>query len=972
MSLFFKPPTSQISQPNQNPTNPPQQQQQQPQGAQNPPQQNAQPSSDLKRINDIQNTYNSLRANAATNIIKESYRENIELNLKSFDHFLPKDSLISTKRLDQLYALTRNLRKNLEKKQINDSSLNVFLAKENINLQKIEKDISELQNVIQTKYDLPTQQTGTIQNDKFFHNDTFEQSLEQKVNLINSNLSLFPLNLGNNTSNSLLLSLVDKNPVSCRFLSNKKLSTKKIGESTTPLKDFNKLGSSMRGSIDPIYGQGMMKNSSLNGSALNGNMNRNIMGNKVIPNGMNIQSDIFIQPNNNFNNDIYNDNQLFEKYYASMYSYFLDKSSSKNSFNDNDDRIQMKKAVQSLAFSFNTNQKKIYDLLFYQLSLNSHNNINNNTLTTSSLINSSIYYYEKEFYDKLNRNNLTKTTDYSSKVKLIEEYTYQVLYSKFSNEINSNNKDEILLWAKIFYFLRCGFLNECSKYINNANFPLPELSLFSSVLSSNKIMIEDYQHLIGFLNPNDKLTNPFKHACFVYITKKNQPLNDNLLDDINDYIWFHLCLINYNEGKYSNVNSNNNLGIKFVTLEEFQKYILSLSPNDLVTESSNVVIDYVKCLMSLLLYDKALDYLSKMKGYGVDTANLFFILYRCGLCFDFSSNNDNEILFEPSIAKNPNISRYSSVIQNYINNYLYEVLLYLRYSDVNYKESIADILRQTDSYYILLDNSGINPNGNFSKEDATIPIWKIFSDDDIEEILQNIANKFPVSPIKNGIAFSQLLSLLKKYKLFTELLNLLFFDICDILRQKTPSVLYNSFIHGNKSGEMLPEHIITTTYKILFEDINSELTETDENNFKMFKYMRQLESVEEVYDLINSGREDQAYDKFFRMVTMVQVDNADEFINYYYKEMNPYLQDIFVDVCYLYFFLIKDQILNLKANIKGMIKKGKSIDELNFNIKLMNKLQDLIEKLSKMKINTKYNEKYNNMIIEINSFTTQL
>ena len=38
----------------------------------------------------------------------------------------------------------------LEKKQINDSSLNVFLAKENINLQKIEKDISALQNVIQT------------------------------------------------------------------------------------------------------------------------------------------------------------------------------------------------------------------------------------------------------------------------------------------------------------------------------------------------------------------------------------------------------------------------------------------------------------------------------------------------------------------------------------------------------------------------------------------------------------------------------------------------------------------------------------------------------------------------------------------------------------------------------------------------------------------------------------------------------
>ena len=39
-----------------------------------------------------------------------------KLNLKSFENFLPKDFIISTKRIDQLYASTRNLRKNLEKK----------------------------------------------------------------------------------------------------------------------------------------------------------------------------------------------------------------------------------------------------------------------------------------------------------------------------------------------------------------------------------------------------------------------------------------------------------------------------------------------------------------------------------------------------------------------------------------------------------------------------------------------------------------------------------------------------------------------------------------------------------------------------------------------------------------------------------------------------------------------------------------
>ena len=175
-------------------------------------------------------------------IMKESYRENIELNLKSFDHFLPKDSLVSTKRLDQLYALTRNLRKNLEKKQFNDSSLNVFLEKENINLQKMDKDILEIQNVIQTKYDLPTQQTGIAPSDKFYHYDNFEQSLEQKLNSINSNLSLFPLNLGNNSCNSLLLSTVDKKPISCRFVKNSNMTnTVKRPETNSMFKTFNNI-----------------------------------------------------------------------------------------------------------------------------------------------------------------------------------------------------------------------------------------------------------------------------------------------------------------------------------------------------------------------------------------------------------------------------------------------------------------------------------------------------------------------------------------------------------------------------------------------------------------------------------------------------------------------------------------------------------------------------------------------------------
>lgn len=904
-------------------------------------------------------------------IMKESYRENIELNLKSFDHFLPKDSLVSTKRLDQLYALTRNLRKNLEKKQFNDSSLNVFLEKENINLQKMDKDILEIQNVIQTKYDLPTQQTGIAPSDKFYHYDNFEQSLEQKLNSINSNLSLFPLNLGNNSCNSLLLSTVDKKPISCRFVKNSNMTnTVKRPETNSVFKAFNTIinQNSLNNSANSeLYGQSLSKTNSIGGLGLNNNQN-------VLMNNYN-QNDIFMQTNNYFNADIYTtDNDLFRKYYNSLYSFFSNKANNKERINDvRDDRIQMQIAVQSLSSSFISNQKSIYDLLFYQLSLNSHNNNSKNVLSTSSLINSSICYYEKDFYDRLCRNNINKTTNnnYNTKLKLIEEYTYQKLYSKYSNEINGNNKDEIIIWAKIFYFLRCGFINECSKFIEDSNLSYPELSFFSTVLTSNKIKREDYQTLKKFLNPNDKEYNSFKHACLVYITKNHQPLNDYLLDDFNDYMWFHLNLINYNDDKYRDLTANN---AEVVTLEKFQKYILSISPSDLIIESSNIVIDYTKCLMSILLFDKALEYLSKSKGYGVDTANLYLILYRCGLSCNFSTVNTNEIIFDPSMNKNMNISKYSFVIQNYASNHLYEVLLYIRFGDVKYRESIAELIRQQNAYYILYENIISFTNNSFQREENIIPLMQIFSNEDIYEILRNIAVKFPMNPVMNDrVSFNQLLILLKRFRLYTELLNLLFLDIYQILRNKTPEEVYNPMIHGKRVQGIYEEHIITSTYKTTFDEINSSLSEENDNHdFYMFKFMRQLESVEEVYDLITVNRKAEAYDKFMRMVTMAQVDNIEEFINYSYKEMNGTLQDIFVDVCYLYFFLMKNRLSYLKNNLKGGFNRERNEDEMNYIKKNINNLLDLIEKLSMMKMNLKYHEKYELIMNEINGFTTMI
>ena len=141
----------------------------------------------------------------------------------------------------------------------------------------MDKDILEIQNVIQTKYDLPTQQTGIAPSDKFYHYDNFEQSLEQKLNSINSNLSLFPLNLGNNSCNSLLLSTVDKKPISCRFVKNSNMTnTVKRPETNSVFKAFNTIinQNSLNNSANSeLYGQSLSKTNSIGGLGLNNNQN---------------------------------------------------------------------------------------------------------------------------------------------------------------------------------------------------------------------------------------------------------------------------------------------------------------------------------------------------------------------------------------------------------------------------------------------------------------------------------------------------------------------------------------------------------------------------------------------------------------------------------------------------------------------------------------------------------------------------
>ena len=904
---------------------------------QNPQVNNQQQNQNQNQINDplniiknIQQTYNSLNRNYEDNLFKESTRENMKLNLKSFENFLPKDSIISTKRIDQLYALTRNLRKNLEKKQRYDSNLNFFLAKENINIQKIEKDISEIQSVIQTKYELPDQKENIGLKERKYNLDSSEIGIELRKNSINNNLSYIEMNKSKNIGfNSLLNryckkgylnnSLVDDLNL---ILGNKKVESPKKKNIKN---NFNYIHSSILG-VD-TSNKRTNKTSKTNG-------NNNLVSNTFF---LGIPNEI----------SEYNSNYLFDQYFKCLEPYFRNKCISPETTGIQ----EVKNSIQSLSENLSVNRKIIYELLKYQIS--------NQPITTNNIIKSTITYFENQYFDKLSKFKLSN--DYISRKNLIDDHIRVIIYSKFSNEIGSYNKNDLFTWGKIFYFIRCGFFNECIRFINESSSSKPDITLFGSILSSDSIKMEDYQNAIKFIDKNDKINNPFRHACFIFLTKKNSPLNDQLLDDINDYIWFYLNLIYVDEDKYDNIFSNQNT---LLSLKEFQNYITSIKVEDLIQNSESPAMDYVKCLLSILLYDNALNYISQRKEYIVDGGNLYFILYQIGLIQNFSEVNNKEI---SKHYLNQN-QKYSSMIKSFIPEKLNEVILYIRFSEDNYNESIATIFRQVDNFDLLLNYNQNNRLKNEENLGDRLSINQIISELDIQDILSDISKLYISSPIQNYDSFYKLLTLLKNHGLYSQLLNLLIFDAVTIIKEKSPKKIFN---FNEEKYENLPQRIISTNYKILFEDINSLLSKNGEfksENFKNFKYLRQLETIEEVYDLINANQDEWAYEKFMRIVTIVQINpiEIDNFVNSVYKKMNEHLLSIYPDICFVYCYLLKGKIFSLN---NGKINNRELIET---NKQLLSDLFNLISRLSSLKINGKYTEKYISLMNDINSFNHQI
>ncbi len=102
------------------------------------------------------------------------------------------------------------------------------------------------------------------------------------------------------------------------------------------------------------------------------------------------------------------------------------------------------------------------------------------------------------------------------------------------------------------------------------------------------------------------------------------------------------------------------------------------------------------------------------------------------------------------------------------------------------------------------------------------------------------------------------------HKLDIELLNLITSDYIETLHMKIPKKIYNREIHTSPPSKIHTDTLLSTKlrdkYADIINDIQNNIVNYD-NNFKTnFKFLRQLDNIEEIYDLINNNQDSRALD----------------------------------------------------------------------------------------------------------------
>ncbi|RCK55393.1 Nucleoporin NIC96 [Candida viswanathii] len=296
-----------------------------------------------------------------------------------------------------------------------------------------------------------------------------------------------------------------------------------------------------------------------------------------------------------------------------------------------------------------------------------------------TIVDNSIAYLQQEFYnyvDELYLKDANKPQKYSPATN-INKISYFVNQVVLKDDPELINKTQLVngtpIWALIFYLLRAGLYPEAvdlvfrnrelfSKF--DKNFPIYIKSYADSskhVLSSelNERLHKEFNQQFQFIiNDVDTSINydPYKYSVYKIIGKcdlSNKSLPPSINLSIEEWVWFHLSIINENQP-----GSESNLVFENYSLLDFQNKIIQLGPKNFLASPNNPL--YLKTLVLAGLYEMAVQYAYEFVN-EADSVHLAIGLAYYGLLKCSPFNKDNLL----TVNNNEYEINYSRLVGSY-------------------------------------------------------------------------------------------------------------------------------------------------------------------------------------------------------------------------------------------------------------------------------------------------------------------
>ena len=842
------------------------------QNQQNNPVPNIQDQENQNILSKINRNLNSFDMRNPKGLIKQNLKNDMGLNFKMMGNTFSRNSQQTAP--EKLYFLSHNLLSEIEKKNKQEFKYEDFSPK--FNAQKFEQITNKI-----------------LKREKDFYKDFVE---------INGNFEINDLNIVNNITSELrkinannafnymqdnpefdfnnnkmgIYLLLQQNGISGKIFDNKKnklsssykrcnhhqrrkeLKNKEIIIDKSPKKKtFNvfspnkSIMPSSRNTFSMQDNQSILNSSSININKLNQRKN-------------------FLMEE---------ENNLFEKYFNSLIPYFKELIVEKK-INFNDKILKLREIINTNINNFKEGRKNFCELL---KALITPLNDNDNKLTTKNLIFRVIKFLEKDFERKIFiSSQSSQYQSFDKKDDFISNYTNNIIYTFFSDVSSHSKSQTIILWAKIYFYLRLGWKKECINYINNIEGLYPNEAGISEMKESlddnHKIKIENYNEFRRIINQERKEDNPFKHACMIYITKTPEQLYNNILLEINDHLWFNLNLI-YPNNNYEHLikkengredqdnlleintdldKNNEEKILKICKLKDLQRFFKNISVQELLSlNNKNTNFAYIILLVGLLKFESALTFMIKNNMY-VDAVNFHFILQQLGIYYDFDEINENIIKIPQKKYFIENSNEIEEIYQIYpiITNNIPALMLYLIFSDNNFIRSLSHLLVETEAFgvlnnyhnrMLLFEN---NPNDinniNNINNNAIINSFNICLQDLIDQktlitICKKIFELLLKHQMKNNINLNPLFNVFKDLKMLTELTGILINKSIELLNYKKPIITFVNngriliSLKNDKNESLIGQNLILKYFGVLINDVNKIFIEKQNEKENLLK-----------------------------------------------------------------------------------------------------------------------------------------